>query len=181
LFYDYDSHASFSACLVTVLVAMHADKKRERGFHIAIPAAVGAIGYLLLFLLRNKGPVAMYIAACITVTGVFSHIPAMLSWFGNNIGGHTKRGVASAIIISIGNVGGAIGGQIYRANDAPLYGRPNLIAMGLMWGAVVFSLLFKWSLRRENRRRDNLSKEEYDHEASKPDICDRHPGFRYMS
>jgi hypothetical protein len=47
----------------------------------------------------------MYVASIITTTGVFSHIPAMLSWFTNNIGGHTKRGVATAIIISIGNVG----------------------------------------------------------------------------
>jgi len=107
---------------------MHADKKKERGLHVAIPAAIGVIGYALLYALRHQGSVAMYIAACITVTGVFSHIPAMLSWFGNNIGGHTKRGVASAIIISIGNVGGAIGGQIYRANDAPLYATGNLAA-----------------------------------------------------
>jgi predicted MFS family arabinose efflux permease len=84
---------------------MHADKQRERGLHIIFPVLVGAIGYLLLILLKNKGPAAMYVASIITTTGVFSHIPAMLSWFTNNIGGHTKRGVATAIIISIGNVG----------------------------------------------------------------------------
>ncbi|KAI7902835.1 major facilitator superfamily domain-containing protein [Cokeromyces recurvatus] len=169
------------ACFITILVAIHADKHGERGWHIAIPAAVGAIGYGLLYGLRHHGAVAMYIAACITVTGVFSHIPAMLSWFGNNIGGHTKRGVASAIIISLGNVGGAIGGQIYRIDDAPLYGRANLIAMGLMCCVVLFSLLFKWSLNRENKRRDELTEEEYNYEASKFEPCDRHPGFRYMS
>ncbi|KAK4516656.1 uncharacterized protein ATC70_011633 [Mucor velutinosus] len=168
------------ACTFTILIAMHADKKKERGLHVAIPAAIGVIGYALLYALRHKGAVAMYIAACITVTGVFSHIPAMLSWFGNNIGGHTKRGVASAIIISIGNVGGAIGGQIYRANDAPLYATGNLAAMGLMIGAVTFSLLFKFLLERENKRRDNLTPEQYAHEAA-TNICDRHPGFRYMS
>lgn len=168
------------ACTFTILIAMHADKKRERGLHVAVPAAIGVIGYALLYALRNQGSVAMYIAACITVTGVFSHIPAMLSWFGNNIGGHTKRGVASAIIISIGNVGGAIGGQIYRANDAPLYAVGNLAAMGLMIGAVVFSCIFKFLLDRENKRRDNLTPEEFAHEAA-TQICDRHPGFRYMS
>ncbi|CAO3643363.1 unnamed protein product [Cunninghamella echinulata] len=169
------------ACFFTVLVALHADKKRERGLHIAIPAFIGAIGYLLLVVLRHKGPVAMYIAACITTTGVFSHIPAMLSWFTNNIGGHTKRGVASAFIISIGNVGGAIGSQVYRQDDAPLYMRGNLISMSLMFGAVIFSLIFKYWLDKENLRRANLSPEEHAKEASGVDLCDKHPDFKYIS
>jgi MFS family permease len=171
----------FLACIVTIAVAMHADKHRERGLHIAIPGAIGAIGYALLVALRDKGAVAMYIAACITTTGVFAHIPAMLSWFTNNIGGHTKRGAATAFIISIGNVGGAIGGQIYRADDAPHYARANSVALGLMCGVVLFSLLFKWNLIRENARRDRLTPEEYEKEASGEDLCDLHPDFRYLS
>ncbi|KAI8366978.1 major facilitator superfamily domain-containing protein [Choanephora cucurbitarum] len=168
------------ACVFTVLVAMHADKQRERGLHVAIPGAVGCIGYALLYALRHQGAVPMYIAACITVTGVFAHIPAMLSWFTNNIGGHTKRGAATAFIISIGNVGGAIGGQIYRAEDAPLYGKGNLACMCLMAGVTIISILFKLSLMRENKRRSELSKEAFEQEAASQ-ICDRHPGFRYMT
>jgi predicted MFS family arabinose efflux permease len=169
------------ACAVTVLVAMHADKQKERGMHVAIPACIGVLGYALLVGLKDYGPAGRYIAACITVTGVFSHIPAMLSWFTNNIGGHTKRGAATAFIISIGNVGGAIGGQMYRAEDAPKYARGNEIAMGLMCGVVVLSTIFKILLNRENKRRDNLTEEQFAKEAEGEDLCDRHPGFRYLS
>ncbi|KAI8086542.1 major facilitator superfamily domain-containing protein [Halteromyces radiatus] len=169
------------ACFFTVMIALHADKKRERGLHIAVPAFVGMIGYLLLVVLKDRGPVAMYIAAVITTTGVFSHIPSMLSWFTNNIGGHTKRGVASAFIISIGNVGGAIGGQVYRADDAPYYSRGHEICLGLMCGAWVCSLLFKFLLERENKRRDNLTPEQHAKEASGEELCDLHPDFRYIS
>ncbi|CAO3589591.1 unnamed protein product [Absidia cylindrospora] len=169
------------ACFFTVVIALHADKKRERGLHIAAPAFVGMIGYLLLVVLKDRGPVAMYIGAIITTTGVFSHIPAMLSWFTNNIGGHTKRGVASAFIISIGNVGGAIGGQVYRADDAPFYPRGHSICLGLMCGAWVFSLLFKFLLNRENKRRANLTPEQHAKEASGEELCDLHPDFRYIS
>lgn len=84
---------------------MHADKVGERAFHIAIPSFIGLIGYILLIALKDKGAVALYISACITTTGVFGHASTMLSWFTNNFGGHCKRAVASAIIISIGNVG----------------------------------------------------------------------------
>ncbi|ORZ24253.1 major facilitator superfamily domain-containing protein [Absidia repens] len=169
------------ACVFTIAIALHADKKRERGFHIAAPAFVGMIGYLLLVVLKDRGAVAMFIAAIITTTGVFAHIPAMLSWFTNNIGGHTKRGVASAFIISIGNVGGAIGGQIYRADDAPYYSRGHEICLGLMAGAWILSLLFKYLLEKENKRRDNLTPEQREKEASGEDLCDLHPDFRYIS
>ncbi|KAK9680510.1 hypothetical protein K7432_015913, partial [Basidiobolus ranarum] len=120
------------ACVFTILVSFHADRKRERGFHIAVWMFIGMIGYLLLIVLRHKGSTALYIAAIITTTGVFANIPSMLSWFTNNIGGHTKRGVASALIISFGNIGGALGGQIYRADDAPFYPRGHAICMGCM-------------------------------------------------
>ena len=99
--------------MATVLTAIHADHYAERGLHIAIPGMLGVVGYILLITLTDKGMVAMYIAACITTIGVFSQIPAMLSWFSNNIGGHTKRGTATAIIVSLGNIGGA--GKTFRS------------------------------------------------------------------
>ncbi|EIE80286.1 hypothetical protein RO3G_04991 [Rhizopus delemar RA 99-880] len=137
------------ACILTILVSMHADKKRERGLHVAVPAAFSAIGYALLIILRERGAVAMYIAAFIAAAGVFAQIPPMVTWLTSNIGGHTKRGVASAFLVSVGNIGGAIAGQIYRSNDAPL--------------------------------RNNLTPEEYSTEAYGEELCDLHPGFRYLS
>jgi hypothetical protein len=41
----------------------------------------------------------------------------MLSWPAVNIGGHTKRGVAIALIISVSQIGSAVGGQLYRNDD----------------------------------------------------------------
>ncbi|ORY02828.1 MFS general substrate transporter [Basidiobolus meristosporus CBS 931.73] len=140
------------ACVFTIVVSFHADYRKERGLHIAFWMFIGMIGYMLLIILRHRGSTALYIAAIITTTGVFANIPSMLSWFTNNIGGHTKRGVASALIISFGNIGGALGGQIYRADDAP-----------------------------ENRRRDNLSPEQYEIESNQVEPADWHPGFRYIS
>ncbi|KAI9323600.1 major facilitator superfamily domain-containing protein [Dichotomocladium elegans] len=169
------------ACAATILVAMHADKHGERGLHIAIPAVVGLIGYILLITLSEKGAVALYVAACITTTGVFGQIPAMLSWFSNNIGGHTKRGVATAIIVSLGNIGGAVAGQVYLGFDAPKYKRGHTICACLMGLAIFFSLLFKYLLHRINKKRDNMSPEEYKKACEGEELCDLHPDFRYMT
>ncbi|KAI8334654.1 major facilitator superfamily domain-containing protein [Chlamydoabsidia padenii] len=150
------------ACFFTIIVALHADKKRERGFHIAIPTFIGAIGYLLLILLRDRGATTLFIASIITTTGVFAHMPVVVSWYTGNLGGHTKRGVAIAFIISLGTVGGAIAGQLYRNDDAPYYSRGHEICLGLL-------------------RRDNLTPDEYAKESSGEDLCDFHPDFRYIT
>ncbi|KAG1057285.1 hypothetical protein G6F43_000860 [Rhizopus delemar] len=169
------------ACILTILVSMHADKKRERGLHVAVPAAFSAIGYALLIILRERGAVAMYIAAFIAAAGVFAQIPPMVTWLTSNIGGHTKRGVASAFLVSVGNIGGAIAGQIYRSNDAPLYVHGNTAILCVLCSTVILSLIFKYLLIRENARRNNLTPEEYSTEAYGEELCDLHPGFRYLS
>ncbi|KAF9308904.1 hypothetical protein BG003_010436 [Podila horticola] len=105
-----------------------------------------------------------------------------LAWFSANIGGHTKRGVATAVIISIGNCGGAVGGQVYRGNDAAhsyVRGHGICAAMALCGALVTLSL--KHALVQENKRRECLTREEFEREAQGEDLCDNHPSFRYWT
>ncbi|RUS17451.1 major facilitator superfamily domain-containing protein [Endogone sp. FLAS-F59071] len=167
-------------CFFTIALAITGDYFRERGLHMAVPAFVAMIGYILLIVLPASNPKALYGATIITVTGVFSNVPAMLCWFTNNIGGHTKRGVATAAIISFGNIGGAIGGQIYRANDVGFV-HGHTICACLFAVSIVFILLMKFLLIRENKRRDNLTPEQFAKEANGEELADWHPAFRYIS
>ncbi|KAF9167630.1 hypothetical protein DFQ26_003786 [Actinomortierella ambigua] len=169
------------ACVCTILVAFSSDRCRERGFHFAIPILLGCLGYVLLIVTRHSSITARYISLVITAVGIFSSVPPMLSWFTSNIGGHTKRGVATALIISFGNAGGIISGQMYRADDAPLYVRGHTTAAVMMFLCAILILIFKYLLIKENKRRDNLTPEEYAKEASGEELCDNHPDFRYIS
>ncbi|KAI7871501.1 major facilitator superfamily domain-containing protein [Spinellus fusiger] len=169
------------ACIFTVLVAISADRRAERGYHIAIPAFFAMIGYILLTVLTEKGAVAMYIAAIITTTGVFSFAAPLLCLSSTNIGGHTKKATAIALQVGLGNIGGALGGQVYRATDAPYYIRGNTICACISAVCCLLSLLSKYLLERENKRRSNLSAEEHKKESSGANLCDNHPDYRYIS
>ncbi|KAK5821843.1 major facilitator superfamily domain-containing protein [Linnemannia elongata] len=170
------------ACIFTIIFAFSSDRFRERGIHYAFPTFVGGIGYVLLIVTKDSPTVNRYVSLTVTASGVFASVPAMLSWFTTNIGGHTKRGVATAAIISFGNIGGAIGGQIYRAEDAVNgYVRGHTICAIFMFSSSFLIMVMKYLLIRENKRRDNLSPEEYAKEAAKEEPCDNHPGFRYFS
>ena len=136
----------------------------------------------MLIVTKDSHVVNRYVSLTVTATGVFAAVPPMLSWFTTNIGGHTKRGVATAAIISFGNIGGAIGGQIYRASDAADgYVRGHAICAVMMGVSTVLVLGMKFALIRENKRRDNLTPEEFAREAEGEELCDLHPGFRYYS
>lgn len=170
------------ACLFTILFAFSSDRFRERGIHYAFPTFIGGIGYILLIVTKDSSTVSRYISLTVTASGVFASVPAMLSWFTTNIGGHTKRGVATAAIISFGNIGGAIGGQIYRAEDQLNgYVRGHTICAAMMFISSFLIMVMKYLLIRENKRRDNLTPEAYAKEAAKEEPCDNHPGFRYFS
>ncbi|KAI1315903.1 hypothetical protein EDD11_000217 [Mortierella claussenii] len=170
------------ACLFTILCAFSSDRFRERGYHYAFPTFIGCLGYILLIVTKDAPTVNRYVSLTVTASGVFSSVPPMLSWFTTNIGGHTKRGVATAAIISFGNIGGAIGGQIYRASDAAGgYVRGHTICACMMGISGVLILTMKYFLKRENTRRANLSPEEFAQEAEGEDLCDNHPGFVYYT
>lgn len=164
------------ACLVTVGVSISADRRGERAFHVALPALLAVLGYILLVTLKDRGPAALYVSAIIAVTGAFAESPPKTSWFSNNFGGHTKRAVSLAIIIAIGNVGGALGGQVYRAQDAPHYVRGHEINLGLMAALAVISLGMKYVLYRINTYRAQLSPEEYRIACEGEELCDKVSG-----
>ncbi|KAF8929181.1 hypothetical protein BGZ47_001234 [Haplosporangium gracile] len=170
------------ACLFTIAFAFSSDRFRERGIHYAFPTFIGGIGYVLLIVTKDSPTINRYVSLTVTASGVFASVPAMLSWFTTNIGGHTKRGVATAAIISFGNIGGAIGGQIYRAEDAKNgYTRGHTICAAMMFISSFLIMVMKYLLIRENNRREKLTPEEFAKEAAKEEPCDNHPGFRYFS
>ncbi|KAH7049901.1 major facilitator superfamily domain-containing protein [Linnemannia elongata] len=169
------------ACFSVILFTYSSDRKKERGFHLAILSFMATIGYGLLVLTRHSATGARYVSLMICTSGIYGYVPVMLSWSGVNIGGHTKRGVAIALIISIAQIGSVIGGQLYRNDDAPLYVRGHSVSALLMALATVSVLAFKFLLTRENRRRERLTPEEYALESSGTDLADKHPSFRFYT
>ncbi|KAF9331062.1 hypothetical protein BG006_006069 [Podila minutissima] len=166
------------ACLCTVLAAISSDRHAERGLHYAVPTMVAVLGYILLIVTEHMSATVRYIALTITVSGVFSSVPSMTSWISSNFGGQTKRAVAIGLIVSFGNCGGLISGHVYK-NDQ--YTRGHAICLAMMSVGVVLILLLKYLYIRENRRRRNLTPEQFEKEATGEELCDWHPSWVYIS
>lgn len=76
-----------------------------------------------------------------------------------NTAGTNKRATASGLVFSMGNIGGAIAGQIYRAEWAPRYVQGHGINLACYVVALATGTLLCWDYRRDNARRDRLASE----------------------
>ncbi|KAK9717717.1 hypothetical protein K7432_006001 [Basidiobolus ranarum] len=92
------------AFVFSIGYSIHSDRTKERCFHLMASGCMGIVGFILLATLEDlKG---RYVAACVTVMGVFACVPVILSWVTNNSVGSTKSATASGMVIAFGNCGG---------------------------------------------------------------------------
>ncbi|KVE39296.1 MFS transporter [Burkholderia sp. TSV86] len=133
----------YAAAVVAMLaIASSADRRRERRWHIALPAAAGAIGLVLSVIWAHDTLLAM-LGLTLATIGILSALPLFWSLPTAFLGGGAAA-AGIAIINSIGNLAGflspyAIGWlkQATGANDA---GMIMLAAFMVLGGLLVLSV-----------------------------------------
>lgn len=78
------------------------DRLQVRGPLVVGFTALGAVGFILLLATNNIA--ANFVGLFFAAMGVYPCIPLIVSWSANNMGGSLKKGVGTALVISIGNV-----------------------------------------------------------------------------
>lgn len=87
-----------------------------------------------------------------------------------------------ALQISIGNLGGAIGSNIYLAKQAPHYWTGYGFSLGIIILALCSAIFLRFRLDQINKSRDELSPEEIHAKYSEQELLDMgdySPFFRY--
>ncbi|KAF8507966.1 MFS general substrate transporter [Hysterangium stoloniferum] len=144
------------ACMVTCGVGYYADKLRNRGYFNLVFFAIGATGYIILIASRN--PALSYFAVFLAASGIYPLIRDV--WFSNNVEGTYKRSVTLAMIISFGNINGAVSSNVYRAHDKPWYRLGHGIVLMYIGIGFITTLITIYLLRKENARRDRGERDE---------------------
>ncbi|KAF8141496.1 MFS general substrate transporter [Boletus edulis] len=181
------------ACIFTCSVGFLADRYGNRGWFNFGCLATAAVGYIILISSRNAtlSYIAVYLAAC----GIYPCIPNTAAWAANNLEGSYKRSVSLGVIISVGNLQGAISSNVYRANQTPWYPLGHgLVLMYICFG-LISTVVTRFMLKAENGRRERGERDEvidkYDGglevngrfvsvEDAQREKGDRWSGYRYM-
>ncbi|OTB03889.1 hypothetical protein M426DRAFT_12182 [Hypoxylon sp. CI-4A] len=149
------------AFVTTVTVAILSERLGQRAVFIGGSSIFAAIGYAIL--LGNTDPVSKpgisYLGVFFAAGGIYPASALVLSWPAINVSGQTKRAIANAMQISIGNLGAVMGTQLYRATDGPRFVVGHSLALAYLLANAVVVTILGLRLKRENKRREAIAEE----------------------
>lgn len=143
------------ATVFTVLWAWASEKTHRRAPFILTTSTIAIIGCIIL--LTDHKPSVSYGGTILAAAGIYPSTGLSLVWPANNVSGRTKRAVACAMQITVGNLGAVIGTQLYRPKTSPHYYLGHGFACGYLVANLVVTGTIWAVLSRENKR-DRLGK-----------------------
>ena len=168
----------------TIAFSVMADKHQKKWPFIVIPYSIACIGFIgLLSVPHPKLPGLTYAFLFCIPAGVYPPLICCLSWIGANLAPSWKRAIGMALLISVGNLGGAIGSNIFLSNQAPDYWLGYGMGCGMVSAAIVCTMILKTVLERINKQRDAMDEGEIRAkytEAQLIEMGDKSPLFRYV-
>ncbi|KAI5990312.1 MFS general substrate transporter [Pisolithus orientalis] len=160
--------------IVLLVVAYFSDKTQRRSPFIFASQVIAIVGFIIN--ITNVPNGVKYFGTYLCVAGPYTGGVGSIIWLANNLEGKCKRAVGMALMICIGNLGGAIASNIFRSQDAPRYllglgVEIMLLAMGMI-AVPIIALTY----RRMNARKDALRQQA---EVEGSEILDKEESFRY--
>ncbi|CAF3722339.1 unnamed protein product [Adineta steineri] len=174
----------YIAAFVSILIiSRSSDYFLERTFHLVFTNLITICGLLILMFVDLQHVYILYMGIIFITCGTYANVSVKIAWFNNNFASLTRRAVASALIVSVGSLGGIISGQIYTDNQKPKYYLGNTIALSFVTLQTILALILRLTFILINRRRLRMNQEEIDQEIQRYGgielAGDRHPEFRY--
>lgn len=169
------------AAILTLCTAILSDRLKHRFSFVLLGCSLATVGYVILLAQRSVPVGVKYFALFAITGGGYIAQPIIIGWLSNNMSGHYKQAVASAIQIGFGNCGGFVASNIFLSSEAPFYRTGYGTSLSLIWLCVIASVIFVLLLWQENKRRDQGAR---DHRMTlDPDevqnLGDDHPAFRF--
>jgi len=136
--------------LVALAVTRHSDKCGERFWHIAIPLAVGIIGFVIAAATMNTA--ARYISLFLMAQSYTAFI-TFLAWVSNSISRPpSKRAVALATINAFSQLGNVAGSYVWPTAWGYSYRYSYAICISTNGLAIVMCYIFRQHLALLNRK-----------------------------
>ena len=141
------------ATVLTVVIAVLSEKTKKRSPFMLFSTSISIIGYIILLTAPTKKPGVSYFGTILAAAGIYPSCAIALSWAAANVSGQSKRATATALTITIGNLGAVLGTQLYRPNTAPRWHLGHGFALGYLVANLLVTGTLWFTLNRENNRK----------------------------
>lgn len=160
--YTIPVYAASAVAMLTV--AWLSDRAQHRYGFVMLGCVVTTAGLAVLLASSSYpdliGTKTKYAAVFLVAMGGFTATPLPLAWLANNVSGHWKRSFASGIQVTIGNLAGIIGTNIFLAREAPGYRTGYAVTLTMTWTGALCATAMAVLLWRENRARDRGARDD---------------------
>ncbi|KAF8349449.1 major facilitator superfamily domain-containing protein [Amanita rubescens] len=142
-----------AACLSIWLIVWLSSRIDKRAPFILGSAVVAIIGYIIILTAKTAG--GQYVGVHFAAMGIYMGNSLLFSWPSENVSGQTKRAVAIALQIGMGDTGAIAGVLIYRPSlEAHNYRKAHAIAIGYLLFAMIATAYLWFCMRRANAERE---------------------------
>jgi MFS family permease len=175
------------AAIVTLIWAWGSDLTQVRSPWIIGGYSIAIVGFIAqLAIPHPKYPGVTYGFLFPVAAGLYCPFTCLVSWVANSLAPSSKRAVGMALLISMGNMGGIMGSNIYLAREKPKYTTGFAASLAMCVAAIAMTFVLRWAYARENRQRDQMI-QEHGEEAVRARYTDeemlmmgdKSPFFRY--
>ncbi|RDW65968.1 hypothetical protein BP6252_09603 [Coleophoma cylindrospora] len=167
--------------VLTLLLSWISDRIKHRYGFIMLCCVMATIGYGMLLNSEHLSRGTKYGACFLIAGGGLCSGPITIVFLSNNLAGHWKRSVGSAILVSFSGIAGIIGTLMFLNSQKPLYHTGFATGLGMAWLSGFSATIMVTGMWIENRKRDRGERND---RLSWPEeilinLGDYHPGFRY--
>lgn len=173
-----------TAAILAVIFAYVSDRVGKRSPFIIGLLCVMIVGFAMCISVDpRESPRVVYGGVFLAACAIYPAFPGVISWLSNNLAGSYKRSAGMALQIGIGNLGGAMAANFYRAADKPRYILGHGLELGFIVGGIIAALILVVSYSVINKKRLRRMEQEgnigFDSEELSA-LGDKAYTFRYM-
>ncbi|CAH0054954.1 unnamed protein product [Clonostachys solani] len=169
------------ASIFGVVIAYFSDRVKLRS-----PFSIGCLTLTVVGLtmcLASTNRHVLYAALFLAAMGMYAASSGVITWLAVNLSGSCKRSIGMAIQISVGNLGGAMASNFYRAKDAPRYILGHSLSLGFVIAGILSMVSLLVTYNVINRKRERALREGKRAEYSEEQLSflgDKAITWRYM-
>ncbi|KAK0634307.1 major facilitator superfamily domain-containing protein [Bombardia bombarda] len=146
-----------TAAILAVVFAYISDRVGKRSPFV--------IGFLLMMIvgfsmcISSSNPRVVYAGVFLAACAIYPAFPGIITWLSNNLAGSYKRSAGMALQIGVGNLGGAMASNFYRAKDSPRYILGHGLELGFISAGIIAAVIMVVSYASINRKRERQIQE----------------------